>query len=96
MHTTTTDRPQQLAERLASRTSAAITRSIHFIDAHPIASVGIALGLGYYSRTLLRLGMVAGAGTLVARVLPRLGRRSAGSQRPADVERTQRGAATRE
>ena len=47
-----------------------MNRAMDFIQARPLASVGIALAAGYMSRTIFRLGMLAGGGMLLSKLVP--------------------------
>lgn len=78
------DRASELADQLKTQYSAALSRTMDFIQARPIAAIGIALGLGYMSRTIFKLGMLAGAGLLVTKIVaPKL--KGASSMRDANL-----------
>ena len=64
------DRATNIADSVKEQSSAVVHRALDFIQARPIASLGIAMAIGYMSRTLFRVGMVVGAGMLIARVVP--------------------------
>ncbi len=64
------DRASDAADQLKRSYSAAISWTVDFVHARPLAAVGVAVGLGYLSRTLFRIGMIAGTGLLLARIVP--------------------------
>src|SRR5688572_2817502 len=64
------DRANNIADQVKEQSSAVVHRTLDFIQARPIASLGIAVVAGYMSRTLFRIGMVAGAGLLLSRLVP--------------------------
>jgi ElaB/YqjD/DUF883 family membrane-anchored ribosome-binding protein len=64
------DRAADMAEQVKQQTSAVVSRTLNFIDARPFAALGIAIAAGYLSRTLVRIGLIAGAGMLIAKLVP--------------------------
>lgn len=63
------DRASMVADTLKQQYTSAVSRSVDFVQARPLAAIGIALGLGYMSRTILKLGMLAGAGLLLKEIV---------------------------
>jgi ElaB/YqjD/DUF883 family membrane-anchored ribosome-binding protein len=66
------DRATEIADQVKQQSSAVLHRGLDFIQERPIASLGIALVAGFYSRTLFRIGMIAGVGMLVSRLVPKV------------------------
>ena len=66
------DRATDMAAQVKQQSSAVLHRSLDFIQERPFASLGIALAAGYMSRTLFRIGMIAGAGLLISRLVPKI------------------------
>lgn len=57
------------ASQISQELKDQFSRVVDFIQARPLAGVGIALGLGYFSRTIVRLGLIAAGGYVVTQML---------------------------
>jgi ElaB/YqjD/DUF883 family membrane-anchored ribosome-binding protein len=64
------DRAVEVADEVKQQANALVSRSMDFIQARPFASLGIAVALGYMSRTIFRIGLLAGAAMVIAKVAP--------------------------
>ena len=59
------------ASQISQEVKDQFARVVDFIQARPMAGIGIALGLGYFSRTIFRLGMLAAGGYVLMHFLPK-------------------------
>jgi len=75
------ERATEMADQVKQQYSAAMTRAVDFVQARPFTSLGLGLGLGFYSRTIMKLGAVAGVAYLVTQLVS--SRRGTGADRVA-------------
>lgn len=64
-------RASELADGLKQQYSDTMHRALDFVQERPLAAVGLAVGLGYFSRTILRLGMLSGVAYLALQLAGR-------------------------
>lgn len=64
-------RASEMADQLKQQYSNAMHRAVDFVQERPLSAVGLAVGLGYFSRTLFRIGMLASVSYVAMNLLGR-------------------------
>lgn len=64
-------RASEIADGLKQQYSDTMHRAVDFVQERPLAAVGLAVGLGYFSRTIVRLGMLSGVAYLAMQLAGR-------------------------